>query len=297
MTGERECAAVERAPLGWMFDGDRQTFATEHYLQRPYAKPGACGAVKSLGDWPLVGRLVSHPGADVLAGRQGQVREEGVRTIEEARSALASGFTVGLRHVQRIDEGLAGLADQFATAFGGAVDIHLYCTPAAQPGFGWHYDAEEVFVLQTVGSKTWKLRKNTVNPWPLMENIPKNQRYEREISPVMACRLEAGDWLYIPSGYWHATEAHEESISLSVGIRPVTGVDLFDALRGRVAASMLWRQRLPMNGVFSGQSVEERTTAIRELCVQLADDLSAQLTSGFLAEQFAGGASTTPARS
>jgi ribosomal protein L16 Arg81 hydroxylase len=243
--------------------------------------------MRHLGDWPLVGRLVAHPDADVISGRQGQVAGEPVRNVEDARNALTAGRTVGLRHVQKIDDGLAALATEFETAFGGPVDIHLYCTPAAQPGFGWHYDAEEVFVLQTVGSKTWKLRKNTVNPWPLMENIPKNQRYEREISPVMSCRLEAGDWLYIPSGYWHATEAHDESISLSVGIRPTTALDLFDAIRARLAASMLWRQRLSMNGAFSRQSADERTKELAELCRQLADDLAGALTSGFLAEQFA----------
>ena len=36
--------------------------------------------------------------------------------------------------------------------FAAPVDVHLYCTPAGQPGFGWHYDAEDVFVLQTAGS-------------------------------------------------------------------------------------------------------------------------------------------------
>jgi 50S ribosomal protein L16 3-hydroxylase len=286
MSNNDHPAGAPQTPLEWMFNGDRQLFADEHYLKRPFAKPGLCATVRSWANMTLVGELLRCSDADVIAGRQGQVLGDPIRNITDVQRALAIGNTVGLRHVQRYHPPLAGLAKEFETAFGGTVDIHLYCTPAGQPGFGWHYDAEEVFVLQTLGSKTWKLRKNTVNPWPLMENIPLNQRYEREISPVISCRLEAGDWLYVPSGYWHATQAHDVSISLSVGIRPPTAIDLLDALRGRLMASMMWRQRLPMNGEFARQTSAQRVADLTELCRQLGDDLADRFKSGFLAKQF-----------
>src|SRR5204862_57834 len=128
------------------------------------------------------------------------------------------------------------------------IDVHVYCAPGASPGFGWHYDAEDVFILQTVGSKEWWLRKNTVNPWPLVEALPADMRYPREIMPVLRCHLLAGDWLYIPAGYWHRTQAGEESISLSVGVLAATAVDVYDFLRREVLASLRWRKRLPVAG-------------------------------------------------
>jgi ribosomal protein L16 Arg81 hydroxylase len=73
-------------------------------------------------------------------------------------------------------------------------------------------------------------------------------QYEREIMPLNVCRLRGGDWLYIPSGYWHKGEAAEESISLAVGVRPTTGLDVFDFLRRRLLDSLLWRRRLPPPG-------------------------------------------------
>lgn len=280
--------AASQTPLGWMFDGDGIRFGAEYYLQRPFAKAGSCLAVCDLANIPVVDQLLAQPGVDVIVGHQGQVLADPIHSLSDAQNAVTAGYTVGLRHVQKIHHGLGDLAKQFEVALGGKVDIHLYWTPAGRPGFGWHYDAEEVFVLQTVGSKTWKLRKNTVNPWPLMENVPANQRYEREISPTMACRLETGDWLYIPSGHWHTTEAHDESISLSIGIRPSTAIDLFDAVRSRLMSSMLWRQRLPMNGSFAQKSFKERATELSELCRLLANDLTDQLNGGFLIEQFCG---------
>ena len=150
-------------------------------------------------------------------------------TPGEARSLLAAGYTLGIRHAQKHDPGLTGLAEDFRKAFAAPVDVHLYCTPAGQPGFGWHYDAEDVFVLQLAGAKEWLLRKNTVNPWPLVETLPADMRHQREIMPVLRCSLRAGDWLYVPGGYWHRTEAaDEESVSLSVGLLPACAIDAFD---------------------------------------------------------------------
>src|SRR5947209_3055839 len=128
------------------------------------------------------------------------------------------------------------------------IDVHVYCTPAGQPGFGWHYDAEDVFVLQTAGRKEWSLRKNTVNPWPLAEALPADMRHEREIMPVLRCTLAAGDWLYIPAGYWHRTRAGEESVSLSVGVLSASALDVYDFLRRQLLSSLRWRQRLPPAG-------------------------------------------------
>ncbi len=75
------------------------------------------------------------------------------------------------------------------------------------PGFSWHYDAEDVFIIQTAGEKEYSLRKNTVNPWPLEETLPADMQYERELMPLMRVLLRGGDLLYIPCGYWHKAEA------------------------------------------------------------------------------------------
>jgi 50S ribosomal protein L16 3-hydroxylase len=130
-----------------------------------------------------------------------------------------------------------------------------------------------VFVLQTCGSKEWEPRKNTVNPWPLVETLPADMRHEREIMPVLRCLLAAGDWLYIPHGYWHRTRAAEESISLSVGLRSAAALDVFDFLRGELLSSLKWRQRLPPAGAASPLGPEELSRRYRELFADLGADL------------------------
>jgi 50S ribosomal protein L16 3-hydroxylase len=261
-------------------------FLERYFLKLPCSQAGGCSSAASVADWDSVHRILSDPAADVLIGRQGT---QWTGLVPQSRSAveevLSAGYTIGIRHVQQIDPALRDYAREFERGFAAAADIHLYCTPAGQPGFGWHYDAEDVFVLQTAGDKEWRLRKNTVNPWPLFDAVPADQRYEREIMPVMSCRLAVGDWLYIPAGYWHQTQAGQPSISLSIGLRSPTALDVFDFLRPRLAATLEWRQRLPP----SGEIVEDAAAQQRALGLMLEElgrDLQQRLVSASLVEEF-----------
>lgn len=246
-------------------------FLEQHYLKLPLARSTSDASWIGSANWAAAERLFQHPQADILIGRRGEQPPDGTRP-GSIREVLDSGYTVGLRHVDRYDAELTELAKQFHDVFAAPIDIHLYCTPAKYEGFGWHYDAEEVFVLQTHGSKNWWLRKNTVNPWPLIDQIPRDQRYGREIMPVMHSRLDCGDWLYIPAGYWHKTQAETDSISLSVGIRAWTALDVFDVLRPLLADSMLWRQRLPCFGAHA--NIENASGQWQDLLNSLGEDLA-----------------------
>ena len=102
-----------------------------------------------------------------------------------ARALGDEGYTIFIRHAERHHPGLAELAREFEATFLGPVNIHVFATPAGAPGFSWHYDAEDVFIIQTAGEKEYSLRKNTVNPWPLEETLPEDMQYEREQMPLM----------------------------------------------------------------------------------------------------------------
>lgn len=263
-------------------------FVRDYYLRLPFSQPGGCPELAEWIDTQLVAELLTVPEIDLLVGRGGTRREGPLpRDLASARTVVAEGYTLRFRHTEKHNPRLAELARQFSTAFGGPVDLQLYWTPAEQQGFGWHYDAEEVFVLQTAGQKEWWLRKNTVNPWPLMEAIPANQHYEREIMPVMKCNLAVGDWLYIPSGYWHRTMAGpEQSISISVGILPTTPLDVYDSLRPHLIASLGWRQRLPCPGRSSPLSEDELLDEYHARIHALAADLTELLNDRELLRSF-----------
>ncbi len=262
-------------------------FIDNNYLKLPYARPGGARALTHLADWGTIDRILAQPDIDALVGRGGEQWPGGrTPTVDEARRLFAEGYTIGIRQAHKHDAGLADLAARFAEALGGVVDVQLYATPADQPGFGWHYDPEEVFVLQLKGDKEWHLRRNTVHPWPLIEAIPADQRYERELMPLMRCQLAPGDWLYIPGGWWHRTQAGVESISLSVGVLSPTALSTFDALRSRLRQSLQWRQRLPCAGAASPLTREELVKRYHEIFADLGQDLAREMAREEFAREF-----------
>jgi 50S ribosomal protein L16 3-hydroxylase len=165
--------------------------------------------------------LASEP--DLVVSDRGVVHDEPPpRSLSEARTLFSRGKSMVIRRCERHDEALAALSDEFAEAIGGVSHVQVFVTPGGKRGFGWHYDIEEVFVLQTIGRKQYWFRPNTVlRP----EQLPSMNfaAYRAESSMLMTATLQAGDLLYLPSGMWHIAEAEVDAMHLSVGILPRGG--------------------------------------------------------------------------
>ncbi|HJQ80443.1 MAG TPA: cupin domain-containing protein [Lacipirellulaceae bacterium] len=266
-------------------------FITEYLHRLPFSLAGGAASACDLGTWDALGAMLGLPDGDVFAVREGRWYDGPPLTeLGAIRALVEGGHTVFVRHAERHHPGLAELAVAFETTFLGPVNIHMFVTPAGAPGFSWHYDAEDVFIIQTQGMKEYSLRKNTVNPWPLEETLPADMHYERELMPLMRVLLKPGDLLYIPCGYWHKAEAiaekgsvpifseqkmgtdPEAAISLAVGVMSRAAIDVYDFLRQRLVESILWRQRLPLPNA-GGRSRVELEAMYRQLFEQLGDDL------------------------
>ena len=262
-------------------------FVTDYYHKLPYSAAGQAAPLLPLGTFESLLSVLANAEADVLVCRRNEQWSGDIpRTDAAANNLLAHGYTLLVRHAERHDPRVAELAAAFTRDFASQVNIHMYCTPAGQYGFGWHYDAEEVFLIQTTGRKEYSLRKNTVNPWPLEETLPADMRYEREIMPVMRCELAAGDWLYVPSGYWHMGESRETAISLAIGVQPHSAIEVLDFVRPKLLDSMFWRQRLPVAGAASGLSDEELQAAYATTFGQMATELTRMLADPKLVKAF-----------
>jgi 50S ribosomal protein L16 3-hydroxylase len=256
-----------------------QRFVAEYYQRLPYSATGLARPLCELGTWESLTNILSQPAADTLVCRRNEQYSGPLpQTESDAQSLVSDGYTLLVRHAERHDPQLASLAAAFARDFAAPINIHMYCTPGGQFGFSWHYDAEEVFIVQTTGRKEYRLRKNTVNPWPVEETLPADMRYEREIMPLVRCELAAGDWLYVPSGYWHMGESHETAISLAIGVQPRTAIDVLDFLRSDVLDSLFWRQRLPVVGSAANLSGEELRQHLTTLLQQLGHDVQQRFT-------------------
>jgi hypothetical protein len=193
-------------------------FPEASWRRGPVVRSGTAAGVVPFMGWPGLDTLLeAHP--DLLVVRDG-ILQPAVDSLTgpEARAWFAHGWSIVVRGCDEIDPGLRLLAQAFVAALGGEAAVQVFATPASRGSFGWHYDCEDVFIVQTVGIKEYRLRENTVNPSPTLDAMPRDMHFERETTPVLECALIPGDWLYIPRGWWHRAFAIRDSLSISVGL-------------------------------------------------------------------------------
>lgn len=265
-----------------------RAFLDQYYTRVPYTRPGAATGVASFGGWSAVEKILGDPGVDGFLAREGVMWEGGkLPPFPTVRPLFDQGHTLVIRNAERHDAELKRIADGFQKDFAAEVNVHVYCTPPQRSGFGWHYDPEDVFILQTQGVKEYQLRKNSVNPWPLLAQMPKDLRYERESMPVWSARLRPGDWLYIPTGWWHSARGVEgDSITLAVGLMTPSAMELWEFLKRELLSSIAWRQRLPVLGAADASAPEEQLKAHASILKDLGRDLSRLLSDEALVRRF-----------
>jgi ribosomal protein L16 Arg81 hydroxylase len=259
-------------------DVPRSVFLQEHYLRQPLARRAAAAHLSELATWATVERLVEHTSCDLLLVRDGKLWP-GARPTRaaEARRLHAEGYSLALRQADQHDAGLAELGRTLSAELQGTVNLQVYCTPQGHGSFGWHCDPEEVFIFQTAGVKRYQMRQNTLNPSPLLETLAAGPDASRETTPILECQLEAGDWLYIPGGFWHEVTAPQDSISISVGVMPATPLHVLDFVRAQLLRSEAWRRRFPPLGHASPMSDAEKLDFCRSLFRELGTELKGML--------------------
>ena len=191
-------------------------FVRMHLQQAPFASPSTGSRSVALLDWSVVDRVLAAAApADVLVcARGGLVPDPVPRSVAELRGLMDRGIGLCIRRAEGGDDGLRALAADFATGLPSDVHVQLFVTPGGTHGFGWHWDEEDVFIVQTRGQKQYFFRENTV------DRSGDFARFHDERSPLMTAELLAGDVLYIPARWWHMARCVTDSLSISIGARP-----------------------------------------------------------------------------
>lgn len=264
----------------------KQSFLSKNFTKLPFSKPhGADDFINHL-NWKTIEEILKAKKSVLRIVQDGKVIKDYVELgFREAKAHFEQGHTLLLRFAEKSSPELMALAQDFKHSFHTKVDIQLYCTPEGHNAFGWHYDVEEVFIIQTQGSKTYSIRPNTVHPNPLVRSIPKDLGYELEKTPMeIKVTLEAGDWLYIPSGWWHIARTQKESMHISIGLMPNSAVEIADFLPQFLAKNIFWRTRMPLHLEF--ESAQEEIQFYQAALAKLGKDLSTQLSSPEFIQEF-----------
>ena len=128
---------------------------------------------------------------------------------------LNKGYTIQFFQPQRYSDFLWDLQSHLETLFGALVGSSAYLTPKNTQGLAPHHDDVEVFILQTEGSKTWRL----YNPiQPLARGASHDLPREVIGEPTHEFTLNQGDLLYFPRGVVHeavATDSFSTHVTVS----------------------------------------------------------------------------------
>lgn len=261
-------------------------FLESNFTKLPFSYPHGAKQFTDLLNWEVVKNIINKKNSVLRIVQDGRVVRDYVEmNFDEANSFYQNGNTLLVRFAEKSDEKLREVCEDFAESFHTKVDIQLYCTPEGHNAFGWHYDVEEVFIIQCEGSKTYTIRPNTWHPNPLVSSIPKDLGYENERTPQqLSITLEKGDWLYIPSGWWHIARTQKESMHISIGLMPSSAVDILEFAPKFLAHQKFWRTRMPVHKTF--HSEEEEIAFYQDAMKVLGQQLSQELSSPEFIRQF-----------
>jgi 50S ribosomal protein L16 3-hydroxylase len=204
----------------WLNCTEVLSFARDYLRKAPFASPSTARDAMALFNWNTLEQLlIEHPSADILVVARGKLLDlPRPRGLAETRALMVQGIGLVIRRAEEHDPALAALAASFTQYLPGKANVQLFVTPAGTHGFGWHYDDEDVFIVQTEGAKDYYFRANSVESNRPPQTAPDFTRFSSETSPIGTARLLPGDWLYLPSRWWHVAKCNEDSLSISLGV-------------------------------------------------------------------------------
>jgi ribosomal protein L16 Arg81 hydroxylase len=138
---------------------------------------------------------------------------------------LNAGATLVLNRFELLSVAAQRLCAAVSRFAGQPATSNAYVSFRGDGTFGKHWDTHDVFALQLIGRKRWRLFAPTL-PLPLSHQTSARSQQACPEAAVLDCVLEAGDMLYIPRGWWHqVTPLQEGSLHLSVGTYAATLTD------------------------------------------------------------------------
>jgi lysine-specific demethylase/histidyl-hydroxylase NO66 len=128
-------------------------------------------------------------------------REPGtVASHDEVQQRWRLGCTLQVRQPQQFSDALDTMTSALEDYFECLVGTNSYITPSKTQGLAPHYDDVEVFVLQVEGAKEWIVHRGA----HALPRLCSGDLNPNELgTPLIQCRLNQGDLLYLPRGTIH----------------------------------------------------------------------------------------------
>ena len=199
-------------------------FLSDYLGQKAIHIKGSPGKFPDLFDWEQINDQInfSRPSREsIRLIFEKQPLEH--RELAKLADWMVKGATLVINSVQQIDPLVSKFASSLGKEMNASINVNCYASYPSKQGFDNHYDGHDVFIIQTSGTKHWKVFEPT-RKFPLdSDSLPKGDPPDSD--PYLECDMAVGDVLYIPRGHWHYALASEPSVHLTVSNAQRSGID------------------------------------------------------------------------
>jgi 50S ribosomal protein L16 3-hydroxylase len=150
-------------------------------------------------------------------------------------------WTLLVQDVDKWDADVAALLDRFAFLPSWRIDDVMVSYATDGGGVGAHLDQYDVFLLQGIGRRRWRISTDPRAPHDFRDDA--ELKLLKVFEPTHEWTLDPGDMLYLPPNVPHEGTAVGECMTLSIGMRAPASSELLVEFAEQIAAAMPESQR------------------------------------------------------
>lgn len=126
------------------------------------------------------------------------------RKLDKVRfyDLLRNGATLQFNWLERHSVEAKRLCREVGRFAGAQTSANAYLSFSGDGTFGEHWDTHDVFAIQLIGRKHWRIFQPTL-PLPLTYQTHDRSGHKCPAEPTLELTMEEGDVLYLPRGWWH----------------------------------------------------------------------------------------------
>ncbi len=244
-----------------------EQFLSEYWQKKPLLMRGALPSFKSpISPDELAGLSTEEGTTSRLVVRNSQTNWEvryGPFANEEFSKLPSENFTLLVQEVECYSQDVLQLKRKFRFLPDWRMDDVMVSYAANGGGVGPHVDYYDVFLVQAMGRRHWKIGTLLDQEPEYREDL--DLRIMKEFHPVEDWILEPGDILYLPPMVPHDGVAIGEAMTFSMGFRSPAYDEMLAAWSRSIGIEMLETQRfqgrqhkpIPKPGEISIEAVKE----------------------------------------
>lgn len=185
----------------------------------------------------------------------------------ELRALATSHWSLLIQAADQWDEGARAILESFDFIPRWRIDDLMISLASDGGGVGPHFDYYDVFLIQGLGKKRWRLGGHADGDSPLRSDT--ELKLLRQFEAQEDWIVEPGDILYIPPNIAHYGQAIGTSITYSVGFRAPSVAELLDDVSTAAIESLREEERYVDTSPQRPRRVGEISASVNEQVLAL----------------------------